>query len=69
MTQKKSKDLPRDNIFFARGVYDFICEHISSKEMRAFMVERLAIVYDTHPQKRIEDHKAYMQWLGVHNEG
>ena len=68
MTEKKSK-FPRDNILFARGVYDFMREHISSKEMREFMVERMAIVYDTHPQKRIEDHKAYMKWLSVHNEG
>jgi len=68
MTEKKSK-FPRDNVLFARSVYDFMHEHISSKEMREFMVERMAVVYDTYPQKKIEDHKAYFKWLGVHNEG
>jgi hypothetical protein len=46
-----------------------MAEHISSKEMKTFMVERLAQCYDAFPQKRIEDHKAYFNWLEVHNEG
>jgi hypothetical protein len=68
MTDNKSK-LPRSNYLFAKHVYEFMCDHISSKEMKEFMVERLAVVYDTHPQKKIEDHKAYFNWLEVHNEG
>ena len=66
MTKDKS---PSDNYQFAKGVYEFMSEHISSKEMKAFMIERLAQCYDAFPQKRIEDHKAYFNWLGVHNEG
>jgi hypothetical protein len=68
MTQKE-KDKLSSNKQFAKAVYEFMHEHISSKEMKAFMIERLAIVYDTYPQKKIEDHKAYFNWLGVHNEG
>lgn len=68
MTEKKSK-LPRDNYLFAKHVYEFMYEHISSKETKAFMVERLAQCYDAFPQTRIKDHKAYFNWLGVHNEG
>lgn len=67
--KKQKKELPRDNLSFAKGVYEFMNEHISSKDMKAFMIERLAIVYDTYPQKKIEDHKAYFNWLGVYNEG
>ncbi len=69
MAKKSKPKFPSDNTLFARHVYEFMNEHISSKDMKAFMVERLAIVYDTYPQKKIEDHKAYFNWLGVHNEG
>ncbi len=69
MKKKSKPKFPSDNTLFARHVYEFMHEHISSKDMKAFMVERLAIVYDTYPQKKIEDHKAYFNWLGVHNEG
>ena len=43
--------------------------NISSKETKEFIVERMASCYDAFPLQKIEDHKAYMQWLGVHNEG
>ncbi len=72
MTQRKSKIVKtkdRDNIAFAKGLYNFMDNHISSKHSKEFIVERLAKCYDAFPQQRLEDHKIYMQWLGVHNEG
>lgn len=72
MTKKKSKIVKiedKHNLAFAKGVYQFIYNHISSKEAESFIVERLAKCYDAFPQQRIEDHKAYFQWLGIHNEG
>jgi hypothetical protein len=44
-------------------------EHIASKDMKDFLVERLATVYDAYPQLKMQDHKAYFNWLEVHNEG
>lgn len=66
MTKEKKQS---SNLSFAKSVYEFMSAHISSREMKAFMIERLAIVYDIYPTKRIEDHKAYFKWLETHNEG
>jgi hypothetical protein len=70
MTKKKDKTkFPRDNILFAKHIYEFMNRNISSKETKEFIVERMASCYDAFPLQKIEDHKAYIQWLGVHNEG
>jgi hypothetical protein len=68
MTEEQSK-IPRDNYLFAKHVYEFMDEHISNKEMKSFMIERLAECYDAFPKKKIDDHKAYFNWLETHNEG
>ena len=70
MKKKKSKPkFPSDNTLFARHIYEFMNEHIASRDMKDFLVERLATVYDAYPQLKMQDHKAYFNWLEVHNEG
>ena len=70
MTQKKDKTkFPRDNVMFAKHVYEFMHSNISSKDTKEFMIERMALCYDAFPLQKIDDYKAYMKWLGVHNEG
>ena len=69
MTKKSKTKFPRDNVMFAKHMYEFMNRNISSKETQDFIVERMAICYDAFPLKKLDDHKQYMEWLSVHNEG
>ena len=69
MKNKDKTKFQRNNVSFAKHMYEFMNRNISSKETKDFIVERMAICYDAFPQKQIEDHKQYMKWLEVHNEG
>lgn len=54
---------------FAKGLIQFMRNHIPLGQVERLLTERLAQCYDAFPQTEMQDREQFQKWLSIHNEG